>query len=257
LGHLGQAWWAAPPGAEPEELVAAATPTAHGRAADGRRLLPCRLIDIAGLVPGAYLGRGKGNLFLQELCRSDSLVHVVDASCTTDEGGNLQDAPEQLQQHGRGGRAVVAEIGWVRAEIHLWVFTNVCAKRPTWRRRPEKLGGMFTGYGCSPALVAGVLKRARAAIIKATVGAEESGAPDAEVLAAACGGTAEEDGREPSLRRPHDVALHRLVAHFVAARWPVAVALNKVDVPGATRRVKKARARCPSEPSLNPLRTFS
>ena len=105
-GHLGQAWWAAPPGAEPEELVAAATPTAHGRAADGRRLLPCRLIDIAGLVPGAYLGRGKGNLFLQELCRSDSLVHVVDASGTTDEGGNLQDAPEQLQQHGRGGRAV-------------------------------------------------------------------------------------------------------------------------------------------------------
>ena len=78
--NVGTAVWAAPPGSEPEELVAQQTATAHGRAASGARLLPCTLVDIAGLVPGAYLGRGKGNLFLQELTRVDVLIHVVDGS---------------------------------------------------------------------------------------------------------------------------------------------------------------------------------
>lgn len=33
----------------------------HGRDSQGRRLLPVTLKDVAGLVPGAYQGRGKGN----------------------------------------------------------------------------------------------------------------------------------------------------------------------------------------------------
>jgi hypothetical protein len=33
----------------------------HGRSSDGRRFLPILLKDVAGLVPGAYQGRGKGN----------------------------------------------------------------------------------------------------------------------------------------------------------------------------------------------------
>ena len=47
-------------------------------------------------------------------------------------------------------------------------FENLRHKRPTWRRRPQRLGGMFSGYGCSPALVTGVLARARAAMDVAT-----------------------------------------------------------------------------------------
>ncbi len=33
----------------------------HGRDSFGRRLLPVMLKDVAGLVPGAYQGRGRGN----------------------------------------------------------------------------------------------------------------------------------------------------------------------------------------------------
>ena len=33
----------------------------HGRDLEGRRFLPATLKDVAGLVPGAYRGRGKGN----------------------------------------------------------------------------------------------------------------------------------------------------------------------------------------------------
>lgn len=37
--------------------------------------------------PGAYQGRGRGNAFLNDLCDADVLIHVVDASGTTDAGG--------------------------------------------------------------------------------------------------------------------------------------------------------------------------
>lgn len=36
---------------------------------------------------GAYLGRGRGNSFLNDLCDADSLVHVVDASGRSDAEG--------------------------------------------------------------------------------------------------------------------------------------------------------------------------
>ena len=241
--NVGPAWWAAPAQAEPEVLVLGRTPTAHGRAADGRRLLPCTVIDVAGLVPGAYQGRGRGNQFLADLCTADVLIHVVDASGLTDEGGNLNDrafaAAEEVTQAGEeaADAAVAREVEWVAEEVHNWVFENVRRKRRAWRRRPLRLSGMFSGYGCSPALVGGALARARAAIDAATPPrpAEQGGPPlpndDAARLARACGADTHEG----------DVALHRLVAHFVAARWPTVVALNKCDV--TTRHATAARAR--------------
>jgi ribosome-binding ATPase YchF (GTP1/OBG family) len=56
---------------------------------DGIRLIPVELIDVAGLVPGAWEGRGLGNQFLDEIRRADALIHVVDASGGTDCEGRL------------------------------------------------------------------------------------------------------------------------------------------------------------------------
>ncbi|HKZ88490.1 MAG TPA: redox-regulated ATPase YchF [Candidatus Bathyarchaeia archaeon] len=55
----------------------------------GMRLVPVELIDVAGLVPGAWEGRGLGNQFLDEIFRADALVHVVDASGSTDCEGRV------------------------------------------------------------------------------------------------------------------------------------------------------------------------
>ena len=38
-----------------------------------RRLVPCFLVDIAGLVPGASEGRGRGNAFLADLANCNAL----------------------------------------------------------------------------------------------------------------------------------------------------------------------------------------
>jgi ribosome-binding ATPase YchF (GTP1/OBG family) len=56
---------------------------------NGVRLIPIDFIDVAGLVPGAWEGRGLGNQFLDEIRKADALIHVVDASGGTDCEGRL------------------------------------------------------------------------------------------------------------------------------------------------------------------------
>ena len=56
---------------------------------DGVRLIPVEFIDCAGLVPGAWQGRGLGNQFLDEIRKADALIHIVDASGGTDAEGRL------------------------------------------------------------------------------------------------------------------------------------------------------------------------
>jgi ribosome-binding ATPase YchF (GTP1/OBG family) len=56
---------------------------------DGTRLIPVEFIDCAGLVPGAWQGRGLGNQFLDEIRKADALIHIVDASGGTDSEGRL------------------------------------------------------------------------------------------------------------------------------------------------------------------------
>lgn len=55
---------------------------------NGIRLVPVELLDVAGLVPDAWQGRGLGNKFLDDLRQASALIHVVDASGGTDEEGN-------------------------------------------------------------------------------------------------------------------------------------------------------------------------
>ncbi len=54
---------------------------------DGVRLVPVELIDCAGLVPGAWKGRGLGNQFLDEIRKADALIHIIDAAGATDSEG--------------------------------------------------------------------------------------------------------------------------------------------------------------------------
>ena len=59
---------------------------------DGTRFVPVKLVDVAGLVPGAHEGRGLRNQFLTDLNEADVLVHVVDFSGKTDlEGEPVED----------------------------------------------------------------------------------------------------------------------------------------------------------------------
>ena len=62
---------------------------------NGTRFIPVKLIDIAGLVPGAHEGKGLGNQFLDDARQAEVLIHVVDISGSTD----IQGQPVQVGSH--------------------------------------------------------------------------------------------------------------------------------------------------------------
>ena len=55
---------------------------------NGTRFIPVKLIDVAGLVPGAHEGKGLGNQFLDDARQAEVLIHVVDIAGTTDIQGH-------------------------------------------------------------------------------------------------------------------------------------------------------------------------
>jgi ribosome-binding ATPase len=77
---------------------------------DGIRKLPVNVIDVAGLVPGAHLGKGMGNQFLNDLVAADALVQVVDLSGKTDVNGNASDASDPAE-----------DVRMVKEELRAWL----------------------------------------------------------------------------------------------------------------------------------------
>jgi hypothetical protein len=56
---------------------------------NGWRFIPIELIDLPGLIKGAWMGKGLGNQFLSVAVQANVLLHVVDASGSVDAEGKL------------------------------------------------------------------------------------------------------------------------------------------------------------------------
>lgn len=78
----------------------------------GTRLIPIELLDVAGLVPDAWQGKGLGNQFLDDLRQADALIHVVDASGSTDLEGN---------PIGLGSHDPLEDVSFLEREIDYWI----------------------------------------------------------------------------------------------------------------------------------------
>ena len=61
----------------------------------GTRFIPVKLVDVAGLVPGAHEGKGLGNQFLDDARQAEVLIHIVDISGSTD----IQGQPVNIGTH--------------------------------------------------------------------------------------------------------------------------------------------------------------
>lgn len=88
----------------------------HSLCIDGNRFIPLNLIDIAGLVPGAHLGKGLGNKFLDNARQADALIHIVDASGSTDSEG---------KPISPGTGDPLSDITFVEDEFDLWLASVV------------------------------------------------------------------------------------------------------------------------------------
>ncbi|MEM2108243.1 MAG: redox-regulated ATPase YchF [Candidatus Bathyarchaeia archaeon] len=82
----------------------------------GVRLVPVEIIDIAGLVPGAWEGRGLGNQFLDEIRKADALIHIVDASGSTDCEGRLCKP---------GEHDPLEDVRFLEREITMWIASII------------------------------------------------------------------------------------------------------------------------------------
>lgn len=85
-----------------------------GKCEDSTRYIPVELIDVAGLVPGAHEGKGLGNQFLDDLSQARALIHIIDASGSTDEEGNPCDP---------GSHDPLDDVNFLRDEVTMWLYS--------------------------------------------------------------------------------------------------------------------------------------
>jgi ribosome-binding ATPase YchF (GTP1/OBG family) len=114
----------------------------------GIRHIPVKLVDVAGLIPDASKGLGLGNKFLDELRRADALIHVVDASGSTDKEGKAVEP---------GSHDPLEDISFVEKEYDSWMagiirkdwekIAHLTDQSKAFEELLEKLAGLAVGRG--------------------------------------------------------------------------------------------------------------
>ncbi len=120
------------------------------------RFVPFELVDVAGLIPGAHLGKGLGNQFLNDLARAEALIHVVDISGSTDEQGNFI---------GYGKHDPQKDVKWLEEEVNMW-YKSVLERNKAKMERLKRSGKkdsevileIFSSFGVKRELAEEVIK---------------------------------------------------------------------------------------------------
>lgn len=153
--------------------------------------------------------KGRGNQFLNDLTDATVLVHVVDASGTADASGNKTVGDETDMTDLSNP---LDDLAWVRNELVEWVYSNLMAKWDTVIRRGRtRLVGMFSGYG------------ERESTVEEICFALETFLEVHHRRDRALDQTSTWD----------EADIHRLVSLFLGVRFPMALCLNKCDLPSA------------------------
>ncbi len=131
-----------------------------GYCVNGRRFVPVELLDVAGLVPGAHEGKGLGNKFLDDLRQADVLVHIVDASGSTNEVGEKVPV---------GSYDPCNDVRFLEQELDYWIkgiLDNNWQKlvreaRLNRKKNEDILTEQFSGLGMTKDILGRVLKELR------------------------------------------------------------------------------------------------
>ena len=83
----------------------------NSKCVDGWRFIPIELIDLPGLIKGAWAGKGLGNQFLSVATQSDALLHIVDVSGGVDAAGRITEI-------GQGDP--IADVSDIEEELTMW-----------------------------------------------------------------------------------------------------------------------------------------
>jgi ribosome-binding ATPase len=99
---------------------------------DGWRFVPVQIIDLPGLIRGAFQGRGLGTQFLNVVAEADALLHIVDSSGSVDAEG-------KITRPGMGNPVI--DVYDIEEEMILWF--KVAVDRALTRLRKRALKKTF------------------------------------------------------------------------------------------------------------------
>ena len=183
-----------------------------GYCVEHTRFVPVKVLDVAGLVPGAHEGKGLGLEFLNDLSQADCLIHVIDIS------GSLNEHGEPVERGSHDPAQDVLFLERELDELYFSIFQKVWkrfafAVKQTHEDAVKAVARQFSGLRVTEDLVK-------------------------EKLAAL--GLAEKplvDWSETELRT--------LTSALRRATKPILVAANKIDIPGGKERLAALRTRFP------------
>jgi len=180
---------------------------------EGWRFIPVKMMDVAGLVPGAHQGRGLGNRFLDNLRRADVLLLVVDAAGSTDPEG----VPVKP-----GTYDPVEEVKTIVNEIDEWMF-QVISKDWDKFARTVDTSGILDVPGAIAQRLSGLSIR-KVHVIQAL---EDTGLSDKKL----------------SNWTRDELKLFIKTLRRVAK--PIVVVANKADIPVAAENIERMRRELP------------
>jgi ribosome-binding ATPase YchF (GTP1/OBG family) len=174
----------------------------NSKCVNGTRFVPVKLVDIAGLVPGAHEGKGLGNQFLSDIMEANALIHVVDMAGATDESGNP--VPP-------GTRDPKEDIKFLEEEIDYWILGIVKRNLATLSKRMDATKEKFSEILYKQLSGLGIkMSEVEDAINRSSVG-------------------------------PHsdDYDLMKFIALLRSKSKPIVLAANKMDLPSADRNFER------------------
>ena len=123
----------------------------------GVRYIPIRVLDVAGLVPGAHEGKGLGNQFLNDFTQASGLIHVLDASGKT----NAEGRPEPVWNPEKTIEILESEIDeWIK-DIASKAFNKSKTIAKTQKKPIERLlADQLSGLGITEEHIKKAMKEA-------------------------------------------------------------------------------------------------
>jgi ribosome-binding ATPase YchF (GTP1/OBG family) len=181
-----------------------------GYCKNGVRFVPVELMDVAGLVPGAHEGKGLGNQFLNDLNRADALIHIVDASGTTNEKGEAA-----------SGYDPANDVRVLEEELDMW-YLGILKKG--WEKFARQVEATRTKIEDALAKQLSAFRVTEELVAKAI--------------------TAHNLDRT----KPHnwtDEEMKKLAVDLRRATKPILIACNKIDLPGAYENYERLKKEFP------------
>lgn len=176
------------------------------------RFVPVDLLDVAGLVPGAHSGHGRGNEFLDDLNQAHALIHVIDASGSVNEKGEPVDPLSYNPAE---------DIKFLELELDMWYHRNITKGWKKFARQTQQehaeiqkaLGKQLNFLRVTEDLVEDVINKLGLNKDKPLEWTDED--------------------------------MKKMASELRKMTKPMIIAANKADVPGAEDNIKKIREEFP------------